>query len=145
MAVRYDLEQPERRSSLIADLVEGSEQISALARRYGVTTQSVYEFRQRHAGEIAGALELVRRALAETWTAVKAERVAAMTADIDLIEEQLARPDLDHLERAAYIREKRAHLRAIADELGDIPRGRIAGDGDAVVRFVIEGVDLDAV
>jgi len=172
VAVRYDLEKPATRMALIADLVEGCDVGPALARRYGVTNQAIYLFKRRHADEIDAALAIVRQALAETWTAVKAERVAALQSDIELIDQWLGRAGLDRdelaaleragsdpddanatLERAGLdvqavatlVRERRAHLRAIAEELGDIPRGRPAEDDGVQVRYVIEGVDLDAV
>jgi acyl-CoA reductase-like NAD-dependent aldehyde dehydrogenase len=146
MATRYDLEQPETRMALIGDFVEGADSGPTLARRYGVTTQSIYQFKTRHAEEIAAALQLVRQALAETWTAVKAERVAALQSDIELIDDWLRRDGLDVAELTSLVRERRAHLRAIAEELGDIPRGRLGGDEDGlVVRYVIDGVDLGAI
>lgn len=144
MGVRYDLEKPEIRAELIADLVTGVEPIAALARRLQVTTSAIYLFRKRHQDEIDAALELVRHALAETWTAVKAERVASMTADVEQLDARIGR-EIDSEALAYLVRTKTAVLRAIADELGDIPRAKVAEPDGDVLRYEIVGVDLNVV
>lgn len=158
MGTRYDLEHMAH--EVIAAIVAGEQGSTALARRFGVTTQSMFEFKQRHADEIAAALAAAAAELREQWVAVKAERIEAMAANLALIDERLsavtaamaaatgeepAAPPSNE-DMLALIREHRALLRAVAEELGQIPNKITAQvEGRGVITYRIEGVDLDAI
>ena len=133
MGTHHDLER--MAEEVIAAIVLGEHGATALARRFGVSAQAVHQFRARHADEIAAALAAAAAELREQWVAVKAERIEAMAANLALIDERLsavtaamaaatgeepAAPPSNE-DMLALIREHRALLRAVAEELGQIP------------------------
>lgn len=125
------LEVDGTREQVIADIVEGGS-LGTIGRRYNVSRQAVHQFRQRHREEIDAALALVRAALADCWVTVKRERIEALADDIAEIDARLAAESVGTDEFTALIRERRAHLRAVADELGDlgapmVDLGRVSG------------------
>jgi len=156
MGTRYDLER--LADEVIAGFVEGRG-ATELARRFGVARQTMYEFRQRHEAEIQAALAQVAAELREQWIVVKAERIEAMAANVALIDERLSAvtaamtaatgeegaPPPSTEDLLALIREHRALLRAVAEELGQIPNKVTMQTTGTVINYVIEGVNLDAI
>jgi hypothetical protein len=158
MGIRYDLEHV--REEVIAAIVAGEQGSTALARRFGVSTQSMWLFKQRHADEITTALAEVAAELREAWVAVKVERIEAMAANLALIDERLsvvtaamtaatgeegASPPSNE-DMLALIREHRNLLRAVAEELGQIPNKITAQvEGRQIVTYAIDGVDMSKI
>lgn len=114
------------------DLAEGKTQTS-IARMYGVTQQSVSDFAVEHREAIEEVKRTIDVAYAGLWAAEKQKRVAVYQ---DIVEEM---GEIPH--DAEGRRAQMSALRAIADELGDLPqRIKIEGGKDPV-RHVLEGVD----
>lgn len=150
MATRYDLEQDGTRQALIAAMAAG-EPTAALVREYGVTRQALFEFRRRHAAEIEAIVERTADELAEMWVAVKRERVAALMDDLEEAEARLSASS--HAEGESLALDdflalgnfRRANLRAVAEELGQIPNKITAQvEGRSVITYRLEaGTDDD--
>lgn len=121
------------------DLAEGRSQTS-IAAMYGVTQQAISLFADAHKDEIEATRAQLSEAYVGLWAAEKAKRIAAYQQDLDDLDAQRAHTNILTGEDR---RVRHAALRAIADELGDLPqRIRIEGGKDPV-RHVIEGVDVD--
>jgi hypothetical protein len=146
MGTHHDLEQDSVRQSLVAAMAAG-EPLGALAREHNVSRQALYLFKQRHADEIEALTQRVAAELTAMWVAVKAERVAAMMEDLEEAEARLSAPL--HAEGEALGLEaflalgafKRAHLRAVAEELGQIPNKVTMQVGGSIVTYRLEGGD----
>jgi hypothetical protein len=85
------------------------------------TNQAVHLFRARHQADVDAALAIVRTALANVWTTHKPSRIEALTADIHKVDRRIAE-GVSNETFVVLCNLRRNHLRAIAEELGDIPR-----------------------
>jgi predicted transcriptional regulator len=107
----------------------------AIAERYGVQQSAVSSFSRRYADRIAEVRAELDNALAGLWIAKKENRVAHY---MDMAEESDdVNLDADWNERR---RVKAAALRAVADELGQIPN-RSTVTVDQTVRFEVSGAE----
>lgn len=127
---------------LIRDLAKGEERDAQLARRYGVDRSSLLEFKRRHKERI----EHVRAHLDDMFAGIefadKAARVAELSKDAADIAAMLADPDLRAtVGYAETARVKQSALRAIAEELGQLP-SRMQVQVGGQLDVTIGGVEL---
>lgn len=106
-----------------------------LARKYGVSRSAITQFARRHRGRI----EEIRRKLddefAATWIASKQRRIEALQADYEASAEGYYTGHYEH------IKARTAILRAVAEELGQIPNKSNVTIG-GTVRHELVGVDV---
>lgn len=151
MAYRYALDRSGTiRKRLIADIAAGERSQSEISREYGVSQQAVHAFSIRHAAEIEEMRDQVAAAITDQWVAVKGLRIESMRGDVERIDAILCPldpdapvPDTD--QTARLLMAKRRHLRAIAEELGQIPKHLQITDDRGPATYQIVGVDLDRI
>jgi hypothetical protein len=123
------------RHQLCRDLAERKIRRTALARRYGVTAGAITHFAERHAREIDDIKAHLDDDFAGLWIADKQRRIEAYMAEYELLSTEF---------RSAHHQwslARQSALRAVADELGQIPnKSQITLDGS--VRHELVGVDL---
>lgn len=143
MAERGALERAHVRSRLIRELAHGDKTKTALAKSYGVTQQSVSDFAQRHAQAIADAKARLEDEFSHLWIADKAQRVAEYQEQFDQIAAALESGDWGvHMNTAELMRAGQSALRAVAEELGQLPsRQTIQHEGGVTVRYELVGID----
>lgn len=145
MAKPGALERPWVRTELIRALASG-ESVSALAARYGVSRQAVDSFMRRHAERIADVASRLDDEFAGLWAASKVARISVLQAQIEDIADTMDDPERAAragMQAAEMHRVQQQALRAIADELGQIPaRMQVQHSGSLDVR--VNGVDLAA-
>lgn len=144
MAKAGALEVGHVRFRLIRDLARGELNQSELAARYGVSPSAMTQFVKRHAERIAEVATKVDEEFAGIVFAEKAARVAELSATAEQIAEMLADPDTSAragVQYAEMINAQRASLRAIADELGQIP-GKLNVQIGGQLDIRMNGVDL---
>lgn len=125
--------KPWDRRQLCRELAEGEIKRADLARKYGLGRSAITEFAKRHAREIDDIRAQLDDEFAGLWIAQKAARIAAYQSDL----EQSAEGEYaGHYEQ---IRTRTQILRAVAEELGQLPpRATVAV---VPVVHVLEGVD----
>lgn len=145
MAERGVLERPSARLKVIRALATGEHTVAELARQFGVTAQSMGEFKQRHSDRIASVAADLANEFAGIEFADKAARVAELSADVAMIAELLADPATtarSGVQLAEMLRVKQSALRAISEELGQLPaRMNVVHSGSLDLQ--INGVALD--
>lgn len=128
--------KPWDRRILCRELATGDMTRAQLARKYGINRSGITRFAQRYAAEIAAIKAQLDNEFAGLWIADKAARIAAYQADLEASEEHATYGS--HYEQ---IRTRTAILRAVAEELGQLPpRATLTV---MPVVHVIEGVDLE--
>lgn len=146
MAKAGDLERGHVRARLIRDLATGDHSQVELARRYGVKQPSVSAFAARHAERIADVAEKLDNEFAALWAADKFNRCAEYQQDAEDVARMLADPELAAkagVQYAEMVRVRQTALRAIADELGQIP-ARLQVQHSGSLSVEVNGVDLAA-
>lgn len=132
--------------ALTKDLADGKETQTFLANKYGVSQPMVSRFAAEHADEIADLRGKVEEAYAGLWIADKKARAAVYQEDADTVTQLLENVGTgmrSNKEAAELLRARAAALKAVAEELGDLPvRVKLEG-GANPVRHVLEGVDTD--
>lgn len=132
--------------ALKQDLADGKDSQTFLASKYGCTQAAVSQFAAEHAEEIESLKGMVRDAYDGLWIADKKARVAVYQEDASLVSELLENVGTgmrSNKEAAELLRARAAALKAVAEELGDLPqRVKIEGS-DVPVRHVLEGVNTD--
>lgn len=160
---RGKLERGHRRTWLIVKIAEGLP-YAALAEALDVSDTAVKIFARRHAEEIIAQRQAMHEQLVSLWVAQKIHRLAAMQQDVDDINEVVegllaaAQPDanpMDPTEARAHpelladlptwFRTKTLILRAIAEELGQLPARVQVQVAGTVATYRLEGADLDKV
>ena len=126
--------------ALTRDLAEGLKSQNALAAEYGVSQGTISNFKADHRPEIDEMREKLTNAYAGLWAAEKAKRIAALQQDVDDYDAE--RGEFNTLSPDAR-RVRQGALKAIAEELGDLPqRIRVEG-GKEPVKHVLEGVNTE--
>lgn len=153
MARQNHLEYGGRKHALLRDLAEGIKTQRQLAAKYGVTQPAISQFIDRHEDEIEEFRANLNDELSLLWVTNKANRLAEYERDLQQLQgfiddlepkvnedgtvEQadnaLVRAQLGNLVRA-----KQAGLRAIADELGQIPNKITVGVDPGKVKYTVE-------
>jgi len=111
---------PWRKLDLIRELAEPKRTQRQMAADHGVTEPAITLFKQRHALEIARVRENMADKFAGLWVADKMNRIAVYEADIEAIE-MMAQRDGATMAQADMLRVKGSFLRAVAEELGQLP------------------------
>ena len=107
---------PWLRRTLCRELAAGEVKRAALARKYGVTPAAITLFAKRHGAEIDAIKRDLDDQFAGLWIADKAARIAAYQADLEA-----SAADTKHAGYFEQIRTRTAILRAVAEELGQLP------------------------
>lgn len=118
------------------ELATGDMTQAAIGRKYGVTRQAINDFARRHARVIDEIRADLDDDFAGLWIADKRNRISALQREYELACEHR---NSGHHE---WIGKRMAIIRAVAEELGQIPnRSTMAVTG--VVTHKIIGVSLD--
>lgn len=134
--VKSPVERAWDRRTLCRELATGEVKRAALARKYGISPAAITAFAKRHAREIDEIKASLDDEFAGLWIADKANRIAAYQADVEASAEGAYG---SHYEQ---IRTRTQILRAVAEELGQLPpRATVSV---VPVVHIIEGVDLEA-
>jgi hypothetical protein len=133
--VRYPLERGWTRRRLIRELAQMEKTPAQLSREYGVSRSAMTQFAARHKREIGEVKADIENAFAGLWIAQKEARLAEYQEDA----ERLSESDDPEL-----LKIKHGVLRAVAEEVGQIPSKVNINVGNRQVTYVIAGVDLDA-
>lgn len=129
--------KPWDRRALCRELAAGDVKRAALARKYGVSGAYITKFAKQHAAEIDDIKADLDNQFAGLWIASKAARIAAYQADLEQSEDN--DEFAGHFEQ---IRTRTQILRAVAEELGQLPpRATLTV---MPVVHVVEGVDVEA-
>jgi phage portal protein BeeE len=124
-----------RRYEVARLLAAGDMTQTAIAKKYGVTDHAIGAFKKRYADLIDQIRADLDNAFAGVWIAQKEQRILEY---MDMAEESDdVNLDADWNERR---RVKAAALRAVADELGQIPN-RSTVTVDQTVRFEVSGAE----
>lgn len=116
-----------------------------IARRYDVSTASLTSFKQRHEARIAEVREHLDDQFAGITYADKANRVVELSNDVAAIADMLADPETaarSGVQYAEMVRAKQSALRAISEELGQLPsrmQVQVSGSLDVQVNGVALG------
>lgn len=134
-AHRGHLERPWVRMRLIRDLATGEISQAQMAQVYGVSRPSITLFKQRHLYEIEEVRAKIADEYAGLWVAGKKERLAAYQQKVeDMLEGNSPR----HAEVLVGI------LKAVAEELGDLPARTAVQITTENVQYQIVGIDPEA-
>ena len=104
-------------------LASGDVSQRQLATRYGVSHVGIQEFARRHSGEIDRCRERAEDRFAALWISSKLNRLAIYQEQVEDVLEMLADGARVSVPVAELMRTAQTALRAVADELGQIPRG----------------------
>jgi hypothetical protein len=139
-----------RKLDVIRDLALDMETQVALAAKYDVTQPAISAFAHDYAEQIASVRlqytedaseELVN--LKALWVTEKARRIAEYQQTIEDVNTELDRFGSQGLLDARLITKKHEALKAVAEELGDLPvRQQIQQSGSTIV-YTIEGIPGD--
>jgi hypothetical protein len=128
--------RPWMRAQVWHELAEGRMTRAQIARKYRVDRAVITRFAQRWSAEVDAARERLDDQYAGLWSAQKVNRIMALQCEY---EAALRGRNASHHE---WIGKRIAILRAIADELGQIPH-RMQAQVSAVVEHHLVGIDLD--
>lgn len=164
--MRGHLERGWRKRWLILQLAKGDLSVYELGRVMNCRRQNVERFAERHRTEIEEAVRRLEDEFVGLWVADKANRLAEYQQDIEDANEiisgemgdagQPVEPDpldpgdIDGEDPApssapVWVGIKQRALRAVAEELGQIPNRVRMDVGGQIATYRIEGVDLDKV
>ncbi len=129
---------PWRRLPLMRELADPQRTQAAMAVEYGVTGAAITLFKQRYAHEIAQIRADYDNKFAGLWVADKLNRIATYEADIEAIEAK-SQKDGSTMADADMLRVKGSFLKAVAEELGQLP-GRV-NVAVVPVEHIIVGVN----
>lgn len=152
---RYKLSRGWRKTWLMHKIARSETSHSALARALGVSHQAVMMFARRHAEEIAEIRTRLEDEFVTLWIADKINRLAEIQQDVEDVNTVIGSvfdpKDADAaLAECAdipqWIRLKHAALRAVAEELGQIPnKSSVQVEGEQKLTYNIVGVDMSKV
>lgn len=140
MPVRGSVLRGPTKIRLIHDLALDAWSERDLAAQYGVSQQSINEFKHRNLTQIATAREDIENRLSTLWITNKADRLAELEDDVDQINAELESAPLSMRPRL-YLAKHRA-IRNAAEELGQLAPRDI--NASVTVRYEIAGVDMGA-
>lgn len=140
------LERPHVRLKLVRQLAAGEHSLTDLAARHGVTHQAISAFAKRHAELIADVASKLDDEFAGLWVAEKAARLAVLQHQVEQIADTMGDPEAAAkagVGAAEMHRVQQQALRAIADELGQIP-ARVQVQHSGSLNVQLNGVDVEA-
>lgn len=118
------------RLALIRDLAFNGETVTAMAKRIGVSRESLSRFKSRHAAEIA---DVIARADSEFRGIAVADKTNRLAMYQQLVEDAEDRGDWKLCARL---------LRQVAEEMGHLPsRMQITGAVDVHTTYTVTGAD----
>lgn len=117
-------------------LAEGTTTQAALAKKYGVTPMAITQFKHRHANQIEEIRQNLEDEMAGLWIAKKFNRIAEYQEDLEDINENPERYNSPEFRRI-----KTNVLKAVAEELGQLPAKMTRQELAEVVRYVVNGVN----
>lgn len=127
-----------RKIDLMHELANGVKTQGQLAKEYGVTQQTIYSFNRRYKEDILAVREKRDNEMTGLWVADKQRRIAEYETDITVLNEAM-----DGLPITDFMMRKHAALRAVAEELGQIPNKAQGIEAKVTVNHQINGVDVD--
>lgn len=125
-----------KKLELMRHLATGEHSQAYLAELYDLTESGVSAFKRRNAQEIQEIVDNIDDRFAGMWIAKKEKRIAEYLSQVELVQDST---DAD----APMLRVAQAALRAVADELGDIPNKSTVEVKAETVTYTVEGVDLE--
>lgn len=125
---------------LIHDIALDAFTERVLAEEYGVSQQSINEFKHRNREQIAELRKDIENHLSALWIADKVSRLSELEDDVDQINQELETAPLA-LRPRLYLAKHRA-IRNAAEELGQLAPRDI--NATVSVRYEIAGVDMGA-
>lgn len=131
-----------KKLELIRHLATGDHTQSELAQMYGVSEPRISQFKRENAAAIAACRAQLDDSdeFAGLWIVEKAKRVAEYQSDVERLNEAMK----DALDPTG-LRIKHNALLRVAEEMGQLPTKVQAQVETKIVRYVIEGVDPEAV
>lgn len=129
---QYTLERGWVTRKLIIELARQEKTRTKLASEYGVTTASITTFAHRHRTEIDEVKADIENEFAGLWIAQKYARIAEYQADVDAIGDTTD-PDL--------LKVKHTALKAVAEEMGQLPARVAVNVESKTVNYTINGID----
>lgn len=135
--VKKPLTRGWKKQQLIRELAQGDKLQQQLAREYGVSQGRISQFKTENAVAIEQCRLDMENEFAALWIARKLNRLAEYEADVE---------ELNKLPKGSRsYRDKHRALRQAAEELGHLPnRVTLAGEVNARVRYLVDGVDDEA-
>jgi predicted transcriptional regulator len=141
---RGALEVPWRRLKVMRDLAQGEMTQGQIAKKYGVTQGAISQFADRNSDQIVEIAADLNNQFAGIAFAEKANRVAELSNDAEKVGELLADPATAAragVQYAEMARVRQSALRAISEELGQLPsRMQVQVTGSLDVQ--VNGVDV---
>lgn len=129
-----------RKRRLIHELAVGARKQEDLAEEYDCTRQAIAAFAKRYAEEIAAVKANIDEEFSGMWIADKKERVAEYQQDVEDINKYLDSADGPDGE---LMRIKHGALRAVSEELGQLPaRVHVSVQADKL-NYTVAGVDVE--
>jgi hypothetical protein len=142
---RYHLERGWKKQRLIRELAMMEKTGVQLAKEYGSAPSSISEFRQRHKAEIDAVKRDIENEFAGLWIARKLDRIAEYQQIADDLAQQLEAPREDDeagANQLGVIRALQNTLRAVAEEMGQLPTKVGLAVDPVTINYVVDGVDM---
>lgn len=133
-ARRGALEHGWIKHKLLRDLAIGEKKNYQLAKAYGVSAPAISEFKKRHRGEIEEVKEKMADEYVGLWVASKLSRLATY-------QEAAEKMAKGHSPRDAEVLV--GILKAVAEELGDLPARTQVQVNTGDVTYAVIGIDPD--
>lgn len=143
----FPIERGHVKWALMRDLADGLPS-TQIYKKYNTTATSLDQFKKRHRAEIEELKSTVEAEMHHLWIASKGNRLAEYQQSVEDVEAALAA--LLQLgttlgpQDMQLIKEKRALLRNVAEELGQLPSRNNVQVTGAQVNYVFDGIDPDA-
>lgn len=163
---RFKLERGWRRTWLIGKLARSEGTRRALAEALGCSEGAIQHFTERHLDEILAERTRITEELSRLWITDKLNRLAEYQQDVEdinsIMEDKLEASQpapYDPLDPASdgkatpsalddlptWLRAKAQILRAVAEEVGQLPQRVNVQVGGSLVTYKIEGVDMELI
>jgi hypothetical protein len=137
------LERGHVKVRLIREIAKGEKSNGALGKEFGVSAEAVRLFKHRHAARIEQVAAKLDDDFAALWVADKANRIAEYQQQVDDIADLMADPERAAkagVQAAEMMRTAQSALRAVSEELGQLPARTVRHEGGVSVRYEVVGV-----
>lgn len=122
-------------------LAQGDMSHEKIAERFGVTRRRISQINAEHRERVEEIRADIENEFAGLWVADKKNRVAEYQEDLDAINEKLATFKNLNEDAQSWIRLRDKLMRAVSEELGQIPNKMSVKSDNKHVRYTLEGVD----
>lgn len=142
------------RLNLIRALAEGAKSQVQLAREYDCNQATISRFKTRYAEKIEAVKKDLGNEFAGLWVSDKKQRVAAYQTEVEHLEKAIRALEPDDAlpgdlppttELVALYKRRDNALRAVAEELGQLPTRLVVQSNGRAARLELSGVDVDKV